>query len=450
MIHGDVRGGGAPVTLSITEAARAYRDGSLSPIELTEACLARIDHADGEIRAFATVTADVARRQAAAAATRLDADPDRRRPLLGIPIAVKDIVDVAGVPTRAGSRALPAVPAASDALVWCRLADAGAVLVGKTRTHELAYGVTTPPTRNPRDTSRAPGGSSGGSAAALAADMCLGAVGTDTAGSIRIPAGLCGVIGLKPTRGLCPTDGILPLSPTLDHVGPMARTAVDAGLLLEAMADGARLGDPVPLDGLRVGVATTGALWTSDVRAAFDRAVDGLEAAGVRTGEVTVPSFRDAIWHADRVITVEAGVEHADLLATAADRLSAATRAKLEAAGRVDGPSYLRAVRHRAEVRAGLERALADHDVLLAPGVAMTAPPYGAERVRVDDADLRVGRALCWNAAALNMAGLPAVAVPAGAGGDGLPVGVQLVGGAGRDAWLLAVAGAVAEVVTDV
>ncbi len=441
-----VRGGGAPVTVSIAAAARALRAGDLSPVELTEACLARIDAVDGELRAFATVTADVARRQAAAAERQLDDDPDGRRPLLGIPVGVKDIVDVAGVATRAGSRARPDVPAAADAEVWRRLAEAGAVLVGKTTTHELAYGVTTPPTRNPRDPARVPGGSSGGSAAALAAGMCLGAVGTDTAGSIRIPAGLCGVVGCKPTRRACPTDGVLALAPTLDHVGPLGRTPGDAALLLAAMTGAAVHGGRVAPDSLRVGVATTGALWTPAVRAAFDRTVTALADAGARVEPVEVPSLGDAGWHGDRVITVEAGVEHAELLAAAGDRLSPATRAKLEGAGRIDGPTYLRALRHGVEVRRGLEGALAVHDVLLAPGVAVTAPPYGAERVQVGDADLRVGRALCWNTAIANLAGLPAVALPAGVGDDALPVGVQLVGPAGRDAWLLAAATAVAAV----
>jgi aspartyl-tRNA(Asn)/glutamyl-tRNA(Gln) amidotransferase subunit A len=445
-----VTGGAAaePGRLSIADAARAMRAGDLTPQELTDACLARIAEVDGTLHAFATVTADLARRQAAAAAAELPADPEGHRPLLGIPIGVKDLVDVAGVPTRAGSRARPHAPAVADAAVWRRLADGGAVLIGKTTTHELAYGVTTPPARNPHDVDRVPGGSSGGSAVALAAGMCLGAVGTDTAGSIRIPAGLCGVVGHKPTWGRCPTDGILPLSPTLDHVGPMARSAGDAALLFATMADAPQHDAPVAVAGLRIGLATTDVLWTDDVRAAFDRAATALEAAGAQLTPVAVPSFHQAVRHADRIITVEAGVEHADLLATAGDRLTAATRAKLQAATRIDGPTYVRALRHRAEVRRGLDAALGAHDVLLTPGVAVPAPRVGAAQVRVGGLDQRVGRALCWNTAAADLAGLPAVALPAGTGDDGLPVGVQVLGPAGRDAWLLAVATAVAAVLT--
>ena len=436
--------GAAPLT--IAAAARAYRTGELSPVEVTEACLGRVAARDAEVGAFATVTAGRARRRARAAAAEVADDPDRRRPLLGIPIGVKDIVDVAGVVTGAGCAALAGNVATRHATVWQRLEDTGAVLIGKTATHELAYGVATPATRNPLDLGRMPGGSSGGSAAALAAGMCLGAVGTDTAGSIRIPAALCGVAGLKPTRGVCPLDGILPLAPTLDHAGPMALTPEDATLLFSVMAGTRQPRAVVDVAALRVGLATDGALWTDAVRRAFTATADALDRAGARVAPVAVPSFADAVWHGDRIIGVEAGVMHAELLDTAGGSLTADTRAKLRSAGRVDGPTYYRARRHAASVRAGYEGALADLDVLLAPGVATTAPPYGAEQVTIGGRDLQLGRALCFNSAALNLAGLPAVALPAGVDDDGLPVGVQLIGAAGEDHRLLAIAGAVAAV----
>lgn len=432
--------------LTIVDTARAFRTGELSPVEVTAACLDRIAAYDGEIGAFATVTADRARERARTAAAEIADDPDLHRPLLGIPIGVKDIVDVAGVVTGAGCAARTDVVATRDATVWQRLDVAGAVIIGKTATHELAYGVATPATRNPLDPGRMPGGSSGGSAAALAARMCLGAVGTDTAGSIRIPAALCGVLGLKPTSGLCPTDGILPLAPTLDHVGPMAVTADDAALLLTGMTGVRPTIVDVDLADLRIGLATDGALWAADVRRAFAAAADAVGRAGARVAPVTVPSFADAVWHADRIIGVEAGAVHADLLTEHADSLTPATRAKLRSAHRIDGPTYDRAVGHAADVRAGFDTALRQVDVLLAPGAATTAPAYGAERITVGAQDLRLGRALCWNTAALNLAGLPAVALPAGVGDDGLPVGVQLIGAAGDDQRLLAIAGVVAAV----
>jgi aspartyl-tRNA(Asn)/glutamyl-tRNA(Gln) amidotransferase subunit A len=432
---------------TIADAARAYRAGELSPVEVTDACLDRIAERDGIIRAFAEVTADRARWQARQAVTELADDPDGHRPLLGIPIGVKDIVDVAGVPTRAGTDVLGGRPATADAVVWRRLAAAGAVLVGKTATDELAYGVASPPVRNPVDTGRMPGGSSGGSAAALADGMCLGAVGTDTAGSVRIPAGLCGVAAIKPTRGWCPTDGVLALSPTLDHVGPLARNAGDLALLLTAMADRPVATDASELAGMRVGLAATDALWTPAVRSAFTGAAEALRAHGAALVELDTPSLAQARWRADRIIGVEAGVTHGDLLASSGDALSAGTRARLASAGRVDGPTYYRAVAHARAVRTEFARALGSVDVLLAPGVASTAPAYGAEHVEIDGRQRPLSHVLCHNMAAANLAGLPAVAMPTGRADDGLPVGVQLIGPADGDSRLLSVAAAVEAVV---
>ncbi|HSJ45424.1 MAG TPA: amidase family protein [Euzebyales bacterium] len=278
---------------------------------MTAACLDRIAERDADIGAFATVTADRARERARTAAAEVADDRDLRRPLLGIPVGVKDVVDVAGVVTGAGCAARADVVATRDAAVWQRLDAAGAVVIGKTATHELAYGVATPATRNPLDLGRMPGGSSGGSAAALAAGMCLGAVGTDTAGSIRIPAAL---------------------------------TADDAALLLAGMAGTRHPTVDVDLAGLRLGLATAGAVWTDDVRRAFATVADVVGRAGARVTAVPTPSFADAVWHADRIIGVEAGAVHADLLTETADSLTPATRAKLRSAVRIDTPTYDRAV----------------------------------------------------------------------------------------------------------
>ena len=438
----------APVTVTIGELAGQYRAGVVSPIEVAQRCLDRIAAVDGEVRAFATVTADRALAGAKAAETALRDDPDGDRPLLGVPVGIKDIVDTAGIETAAGSAALAGRVPATSATVWRRLEDAGAILIGKTRTHELAYGVWTPPTRNPWDTFRIPGGSSGGSGAALAAGMCVGAVGTDTAGSIRIPAGLCGIVGLKPSYDRCPTDGVHPLAPSLDHVGPMARTVDDVRLLLEAMAaTGAGLPD-VDLAGLRVGVARTDMLAAPEVAAAMDRVVDVLNGAGSAVRDIDGPSFLDAARHADRLIGVEAAEVNSGLLAAAGDRLDPATRAKLTRGSAIDGRTYYRALRHARAVTRQLQDALAHSDVLLAPGVAVAAPLAGLESVTVGGEDLPLSRALCWNMAVWNLTGLPALALPAGTHG-GLPVGVQLIGPHGGEPGLLATAARLAARLSD-
>jgi aspartyl-tRNA(Asn)/glutamyl-tRNA(Gln) amidotransferase subunit A len=440
-----------PVSATISELAAGYRGGVLSPVEVARACLDRIAAVDGQVRAFATVTADRALAVARTAEVALRDDPHGDRPLLGIPVAVKDLVDTAGVETAAGSAALAGRVPATSATVWRRLEAAGAVLVGKTRTHELAYGVWTPPTRNPWDTTRIPGGSSGGSAAALAAGMCAGAVGTDTAGSIRIPAGLCGVVGLKPTYGSCPTAGVWPLSPSLDHVGPMGRTVQDVRLLLDAMAGtvagrrgGPAAGGAVALRGLRVGLANHAMLAAPQVAAALDGAVEALVRAGAEVRGVAFPSLRDALRHADHLIAVEAAEVNGRLALSAGTRLDPITRAKLEHGSTIDGRTYHRALRHARSVAREVRAAFVDDDVLLAPGVAVTAPRAGSETVTVGGEDLRLGRALCWNMAVCNLAGVPAVALPTGVAGD-LPVGIQLIGPQGGDARLLAVAAALAE-----
>ncbi len=221
--------------LTIREAGVKLRSGTLSPVELTEAVLARIAATEPVLHAYVQVLAEEAMGAAREAEAELRAGRDRG-PLHGIPIAIKDILDVAGVPTRCGSHVRADARAANaDAEAVARLRAAGAVIVGKTVTHEFAGGVLSPPARNPWDPGRIPGGSSGGSGAAVAAGSCLAALGTDTAGSIRIPAALCGVVGLKPTTGQVSTRGVFPLSWSLDTVGPLAKTVDDAMLVLNAI-----------------------------------------------------------------------------------------------------------------------------------------------------------------------------------------------------------------------
>jgi aspartyl-tRNA(Asn)/glutamyl-tRNA(Gln) amidotransferase subunit A len=231
---------------SIEEVARLYHKRKVSPVEVTKLMLARIDQLNPKVNAYITVTADFALAQAKKAESELFAPRGRkghrdRGPLHGIPISLKDNIYTKGIRTTAGSKILKDFIPQQDAAVWARLREAGAILLGKTNLHEFAYGVTTNnphygPTRNPWDLARIPGGSSGGSAAAVAAGLCYGSIGTDTGGSIRIPAALCGIVGLKPHYRRVSTDGVVPLSASLDHVGPLARSVVDAALILDAVA----------------------------------------------------------------------------------------------------------------------------------------------------------------------------------------------------------------------
>src|ERR1700694_5447872 len=221
--------------LSITEAANDLRSGMTTPTELLAETLERIDLLDGEIKAFVTVMRD----EAMADAEKAEQEQRTglfRSPLHGVPIGVKDIVAVKDVRLTAGSKVLADYVATEDATVVEQLRKAGAIILGKTNTHEFAFGTFTPPTRNPWDRTRIPGGSSGGSAAAVAASMCLGAIGSDTGGSIRIPAACCGITGLKPTYGRVSCYGVIPLSWSLDHVGPLARSAEDCSIIFDAIA----------------------------------------------------------------------------------------------------------------------------------------------------------------------------------------------------------------------
>lgn len=411
-----------PTLFSVREALRAVKDRKISAQELTGACLERVAQTDPVLRAFARV--DWAGASAGARSARGDA------PLCGIPIGIKDLVDVRRLPTSAGSRVLEGNMATLDAPVTGRLRRAGAVILGKTTTQEFAYGVVTPGTANPWDTERIPGGSSGGSAVAVATGMCLGAVGTDTAGSIRIPAALCGVSGLKPRPGTVPMDGIIPLSWTLDCCGPLARTVDDLVPLWAAMT-GAPVRLPDPGD-LRIGFSEEPSLpfeVTPEVGGALEEAASVLSASGLSMRHVTLPKFK--AWDGPRMAIVpaealaahrEAGwyPQRAGLYGS--DLLDAFRQAE-----GVDAASYVAARRRLEVLRSDLMRSFDDVDVLMLPSSPFAAPrrdefdepPPPGERPSLV-------RALTRANGAVNGCGLAAVAAPCGFSG-GLPLGLQLV-----------------------
>jgi aspartyl-tRNA(Asn)/glutamyl-tRNA(Gln) amidotransferase subunit A len=423
----------------VGEQARLVREGEVTSAELVERALERIAALDSRLGAFVLVLGDRARAEAA------ERDAARRRggalgPLHGVPVAVKDLVDVAGEVTAAGSPKLAANVAAVDAAVTARLRAAGAVIVGKTRTHEFAYGVTTPGTVNPWDPERIAGGSSGGSAAAVAAGMVAGAVGSDTAGSIRIPSACCGVVGLKPTWGRVPATGVWPLSWSCDHVGPIAAGVADVALLDQVLA-----GDPGPAVPAparpRIGRLVGEDLGPVDpaVTAVVDDLCRRLEAAGATVDEVALP-LKAARGAVAAIVLAEAAAVHVRLLTeTGEDGYSRAMLAMIRIGRSALAAEYLAGLRYRGRFVAEIEGLLAGRDALLLPTLPCTAPATGQRTITIAGHEVGVQATLTGLPGPFNCSGSPVVSLPA-ARVDGLPVGVSLVGRIGGDRDLLAVA----------
>jgi aspartyl-tRNA(Asn)/glutamyl-tRNA(Gln) amidotransferase subunit A len=441
---GSVGEPGGPV-----EAARLVREGLASSAELVERALERVAALDGRVGAFVTVLAGEARAEAAAR------DAQRRRgealgPLHGVPLAIKDLADVAGAVTGAGSPKLAANLAARDAEVVARLRAAGAVVVGKTRTHEFAYGVLTPGTANPWDLARIAGGSSGGSAAAVAAGMVPAALGTDTAGSIRIPAACCGVVGFKPTWGRVPATGVFPLSWSCDHVGPIAADVAGAALLFEVMAAAPATVAPAerrpPGAGRpRIGRLAGAALGPVDppVAAALDDLCERLEAAGARIDEVSLP-LRAARAAVAAIVLAEAAAAHATLLAeTGEDGYGPRVLAALRLGQSALAGEYLAGLRYRGRFLAAVEALLGEREALLLPTLPCVAPEAARRTVTVAGVSAGVQPALTGLPGSFNCSGSPVVSLPVGlvpSDGGPLPVAASLVGRLGGDHELLRLA----------
>lgn len=423
----------------ITVLAPLIASRALSVTDLTAACLREIDAANPRLRAFVRVTAD----EAMALARDRDAEiagGRYRGPLHGIPVALKDLIDQRGVPTTAASRVRDGHVAGADAPVTARLREAGAVLIGKTNLHEFAFGTTSEESaygaaRNPHDETRSPGGSSGGSAAAIVAGMAVAAVGTDTGGSIRIPAAACGIVGLKPTWDEIPAEGVVPLCRSLDHVGPMARSVADAWLLylvLRGAATAASWPMPARTDvaGLRVGVPRGffHDILDTDVRARVDAALGRLRDAGAHVSDVEIP-------HAALIPAVylhtslpEAAAYHAATVERYPERYEPGVRLRIEMGRYVLGEDYVRAAKGRGVLQAEVDAALDDHDVLAVPTLPIPAPPVGATTVDVSGRQEPVRNLMLRLTQLFNITGHPAVSLPCGLTGAGLPCGLQIVG----------------------
>lgn len=433
---------------SIEVFGESLRAWQISAVEATDECLRAIAERDRSINAFVRVMADEARRDAQRADAELAAGIDRG-PLHGVPISIKDLVDVAGIPTTASSRVREGHIALSDAPVITALKQAGAVLIGKTNLHEFAFGTTTEdsafgPTRNPRDERRSPGGSSGGSAASLVAGMALASLGTDTGGSIRIPAAACGVVGLKPSLGEVSTDGVVPLSRTLDHVGPLTLTVTDAWLVHRALMGHGHETAPLeaPQRPLRLGVPRKYFCDRLDgeVRQHFEDALTRARAAGVSIDDVDIPH---ADWIAPiylHIVFADAAAYHARTLETMADRYTAPVRVRLEMARYVLAEDYVRALDGRRILRAEVDQALAGRDALILPTLPIAAPLLGADVVDIDGRAEPVRNVMLRLTQLFNITGHPAISLPCGMTSDHLPVGLQLAGSSGRTRDLLGAA----------
>jgi aspartyl-tRNA(Asn)/glutamyl-tRNA(Gln) amidotransferase subunit A len=447
----------APVFLSIEEAGRLLRKRELSPVELVDAALARIERWNPGLNVFLTIVAENARRKARVA-ERAIRRGTASGPLHGIPISLKDNFWTRGIRSTAGSKILANFVPGEDSDVASQLARSGAILLGKTNMHEFAYGITNEnphygPVRNPWAQERISGGSSGGSAVAVATGMGFASMGTDTGGSIRIPASLCGIVGLKPTYGLVSVAGVVPLAETLDHAGPLARSVTDACIMLQAVAGKYPKGTPAPdYRKLRKSIPRRFRLgWPkqyffdrvdAEVRQAIDAAAKTLKSLGARIEEVSLPHLAESVEPSTNIAMAEATRYHQSqgYFPARAAEYGEDVRKRLEMGREVRAVDYLNALAVKRKIEKEFRAAFTRVDVIVAPALPIAAPRLGENEVMIEGENETVRSALVRLNRPANLTGDPAISIPCGFTRAGLPIGLQLIGLQWSEARLLAIA----------
>lgn len=429
--------------LSLREVAVKIKSREVSPVEVTQACLDRATETEPKLNAFSRVLAESALAEAKTAETAI-ADGNYKGELHGIPVGIKELYDVAGVPTTSSSKVRENWGAETDSTSVAQLREAGAVILGKTHTHEFAYGISTPTTRNPWNTDCIPGGSSGGSGSSVAVGSTFMSMGSDTGGSIRIPAAVNGTVGLKPTFGRCSRAGVTSLSWSLDHVGPLTRTVADAAVCLNALA-GYDPRDPGSVDiptedytvalgkdvkGMRIGVPKNYYFHPidSEVEGAVRAAIDLLVAEGAVISEIEIP-YPDQVMSVEFALCLaEASEYHRVMLRDNPDLYTEDVRTFLEAGEMMPATRYVQALRVRQLMQREWARMFDDIDVLLAPAVPSPATRVGQETVDWGNAgEEPVTPVFVRLSAPANVTGLPAIATPCGFTNAGLPVAFQAI-----------------------
>ena len=446
--------------LTISEAASHIESGRLSPVELVNAHLDRIEQTDDRLNSFVTLLAVQAKAAAATAEAEIRSG-NYRGVLHGIPIGLKDLYYTKGVRTTVGSKIMGDFVPDYDAAVTERFADAGAILLGKLQMHEFALGATSEnphhgPAHNPWDTSRITGGSSGGSGSAVASGQCMAALGSDTGGSVRIPASACGIVGHKPTFGRISRVGVFPLSNSLDTVGSMTRSVTDAAIVMNAIAgyderDQSCANRPdedftrhlgKDIGGLRIGIPQEYFydMIDDEVRAAVLQAASKLEELGARVEECSIPALNDSISISGTILLTEAAEIHLDNLRDRADDFGADVRGRLEEGAMNPAVTYIAAQRARTEFNRAIAESMKTYDILLAPTTAAPAPKIGEDIVEVGGQTEHKLALMPRLTRPHNICGIPTVSVPCGFSSDGLPIGMQLAARPFEDALALQVA----------